>query len=150
MSNAMSMERTAEVLLVEDNEADIRLTREVLSDGRLMNRLNVARDGEEAMTFLRKEAPYEDATRPDLILLDLNLPRKDGREVLAEIKSDPELMRIPVVILTTSRAEADIVQTYGLHANCYIVKPVDLGQFISVIRAIEDFWLKVVRLPSGE
>jgi chemotaxis family two-component system response regulator Rcp1 len=150
MTNTMSMERTAEVLLVEDNEADIRLTREVLSDGRLMNRLNVARDGEEAMAFLRKQSPYEDAARPDLILLDLNLPRKDGREVLAEIKSDPELMRIPVVILTTSRAEADIVQTYGLHANCYIVKPVDLGQFIGVIRSIEDFWLKVVRLPSGE
>jgi chemotaxis family two-component system response regulator Rcp1 len=150
MSNTMSLERTAEVLLVEDNEADIRLTREVLSDGRLMNRLNVARDGEEAMAFLRKQSPYEDAARPDLILLDLNLPRKDGREVLAEIKGDPELMRIPVVILTTSRAEADIVQTYGLHANCYIVKPVDLGQFIGVIRSIEEFWLKVVRLPSGE
>ncbi len=150
MSSTISMERTAEILLVEDNEADIRLTREVLSDGRFMNRLSIARDGEEAMAYLRRQGVFKDAARPDLILLDLNLPRKDGREVLAEIKSDDELKRIPVVILTTSRAEADMVQTYELHANCYIVKPVDLGQFISVIRSIEEFWLKVVRLPSGE
>jgi two-component system, chemotaxis family, response regulator Rcp1 len=150
MSSTLSTERTADILLVEDNEADIRLTREVLSDGRFMNRLAIARDGEEAMMYLRRQGTFKDAARPDLILLDLNLPRKDGREVLAEIKSDDELKRIPVVILTTSRAEADMVQTYELHANCYIVKPVDLGQFISVIRSIEDFWLKVVRLPSGE
>jgi len=144
-----TLEKTVEILLVEDNEADIRLTREVLADGRMLNRLSVTKDGEEAMSFLRRERPYQDAPRPDLILLDLNLPRKDGREVLAEIKNDPALRRIPVVILTTSRAEADIIQTYELHANCYIVKPVDLGQFINVIRSIEDFWLKMVRLPNG-
>jgi chemotaxis family two-component system response regulator Rcp1 len=148
--STLTLERTAEVLLVEDNEADIRLTREVLAEGRYSNRLNVARDGEEALAYLRRQGIYANAPRPNLILLDLNLPRKDGREVLAEIKSDPELKRIPVVILTTSRAEADIVQTYGLHANCYIVKPVDLGQFIDVIRSIEDFWLRVVRTPPPE
>lgn len=149
MRSTISPEKTIEILLVEDNEADIRLTREVFADGRLLNRLNVARDGEEAMTFLRRERPFQEAPRPDLILLDLNLPRKDGREVLAEIKNDPQLRRIPVVILTTSRAEADVIQTYELHANCYIVKPVDLGQFINVIRSIEDFWLKLVRLPGS-
>ncbi|HYE62612.1 MAG TPA: response regulator [Phycisphaerales bacterium] len=149
MRSTATLEKTVEILLVEDNEADIRLTREVLADGRMLNRLSVTKDGEEAMSFLRRERPYQDAPRPDLILLDLNLPRKDGREVLAEIKNDPALRRIPVVILTTSRAEADIIQTYELHANCYIVKPVDLGQFINVIRSIEDFWLKMVRLPNG-
>ncbi len=142
-------DRPVETLLVEDNEADIRLTREVLADGRVLNRLNVARDGEEAMAYLRRQPPFENATRPDLILLDLNLPRKDGREVLAEIKGDEDLKRIPVVILTTSRAEADVAQTYDLHANCYIVKPVDLGQFINLVRSIEDFWIKVVRLPAA-
>lgn len=149
MRSTLTIEKTVEILLVEDNEADIRLTREVFAEGRMLNHLSVTRDGEEAMAFLRRERPYQDAPRPDLILLDLNLPRKDGREVLAEIKNDPSLRRIPVVILTTSRAEADIIQTYELHANCYIVKPVDLGQFISVIRSIEDFWLTVVRVPSG-
>lgn len=148
--STLTLERTAEVMLVEDNEADIRLTREVLSEGRYPNRLSIARDGEEAMALLRREGANANAPRPDLILLDLNLPRKDGREVLAEIKSDPKLKRIPVVILTTSRAEADILQTYELHANCYIVKPVDLGQFIDVIRSIEDFWLRVVRTPPAE
>jgi two-component system, chemotaxis family, response regulator Rcp1 len=147
--STLSPEKTVEILLVEDNEADIRLTREVLADGRLLNHLSIARDGEEAMSFLRRERPFQDAPRPDLVLLDLNLPRKDGREVLAEIKNDPQLRRIPVVILTTSRAEADIVQTYELYANCYIVKPVDLGQFINVIRSVEDFWLRVVRLPGS-
>jgi CheY-like chemotaxis protein len=137
-----------ETLLVEDNEADIRLTREVFADGRVFNKLSVVRDGEEAMAYLKRRPPFEDATRPDLVLLDLNLPRKDGREVLAEMKNDEDLRRIPVVILTTSRAEADIVRTYELHANCYIVKPVDLGQFINVVRSIEDFWLKLVRLPT--
>jgi CheY-like chemotaxis protein len=145
----MSPEKTVEILLVEDNEADIRLTREVLADSRLLNHLSVARDGEEAMSFLRRERPFQEAPRPDLILLDLNLPRKDGREVLAEIKSDPDLRRIPVVVLTTSRAEADVVRTYELHANCYIVKPVDLGQFVNVVRSVEDFWLKLVRLPGS-
>ena len=141
-------EGLTEILLVEDNEADIRLTREVLADGKGSKHLNIVRDGDEAVAFLRRQPPYEHAPTPDLILLDLNLPRKDGREVLAEIKNDEALKRIPVVILTTSRAEADIVQTYELHANCYIVKPVDLSQFISVIRSIEDFWLKTVRMPG--
>jgi two-component system, chemotaxis family, response regulator Rcp1 len=142
-------ERLLDTLLIEDNEADIRLTREVLADGQAMNRLNVVRDGEEAMAYLHQRGRYTRAQRPDLILLDLNLPRKDGREVLAEIKSDPGLRRIPVVVLTTSRAEADVIQMYDLHANCYIVKPVDLTQFIMVVRSIEDFWLRLVRLPTG-
>src|SRR4051812_37480524 len=142
-------ERLVETLLVEDNEADIRLTREVFADGRVLNKLNVVRDGEEAMAFLKRRHPYEDAPRPDLVLLDLNLPRKDGREVLAEMKNDEELRRIPVVILTTSRADADVVRTYELHANCYIVKPVELSQFVAVVRSIEDFWLTLVRLPTA-
>jgi len=141
---------TVQVLLVEDNEADIRLTREVLTNGRMRNHLSVVRDGEEAMEFLRQEGRHGSAPRPDLILLDLNLPRKDGREVLGEIKRDPGLMMIPVVILTTSRADADVAQTYVLHANCYIVKPVDLTQFIGVVRTIEEFWLGVVRLPPTQ
>jgi len=141
-------DRLVETLLVEDNEADIRLTREVFADGRVLNKLNVVRDGEEAMAFLKRRPPYQDAPRPDLVLLDLNLPRKDGREVLAEMKADGDLRLIPVVILTTSRADADVIRTYELHANCYIVKPVDLGQFIEVVRSIEDFWLKLVRLPT--
>jgi CheY-like chemotaxis protein len=141
-------DRLVETLLVEDNEADIRLTREVFADGRVLNKLNVVRDGEEAMAFLKRRPPFQDAPRPDLVLLDLNLPRKDGREVLAEMKADEELRLIPVVILTTSRADTDVMRTYELHANCYIVKPVDLSQFISVVRSIEDFWLTLVRLPS--
>lgn len=142
------VDRLVETLLVEDNEADVRLTREVFADGRVLNKLNVVRDGEEAMAFLKRRPPYQDAPRPDLVLLDLNLPRKDGREVLAEMKADEDLRLIPVVILTTSRADADVMRTYELHANCYIVKPVDLGQFIEVVRSIEDFWLKLVRLPT--
>jgi CheY-like chemotaxis protein len=142
-------DRLVETLLVEDNEADVRLTREVFADGRVLNKLNVVRDGEEAMAFLKRRPPYQDAPRPDLVLLDLNLPRKDGREVLAEMKADEDLRLIPVVILTTSRADADVIRTYELHANCYIVKPVDLGQFIEVVRSIEDFWLKLVRLPTS-
>jgi chemotaxis family two-component system response regulator Rcp1 len=149
VSSTLHPDRLVETLLVEDNEADIRLTREVFADGRVLNKLNVVRDGEEAMAFLKRRAPFEDAPRPDLVLLDLNLPRKDGREVLAEMKNDEELRRIPVVILTTSRADADVARTYELHANCYIVKPVDLGQFINVVRSIEDFWLKLVRLPTA-
>ncbi|NVJ00796.1 response regulator [Myxococcus sp. AM009] len=136
-----------EILLVEDNPGDVRLTIEAFKEGKVSNRLSVARDGVEALSFLRRQGAYADAARPDLILLDLNLPRKDGREVLAEIKVDPALRRIPVVVLTTSKAEEDILRTYDLHANCYIAKPVDLEQFISVVRSIDDFWLSVVRLP---
>jgi len=135
-----------EILLVEDSDGDVRLTREALKEGRVANHVSVARDGVEALAFLRREPGYEDASRPDLILLDLNLPRKDGREVLAEIKTDPELRRIPVVILTTSKAEQDVFRAYDAHANCFINKPVDLDQFLNVIRSIEDFWLTVVTL----
>jgi CheY-like chemotaxis protein len=142
-------DRPIEILLVEDNPGDVRLTIEALKEGKVRNVLNVARDGVEAVAYLRREGPYANATRPDLILLDLNLPRKDGREVLAEIKEDATLRRIPVVVLTTSKAEEDILRTYDLHANCYITKPVDLEQFIQVVRSIDDFWLTVVRLPSG-
>jgi CheY-like chemotaxis protein len=136
-----------EILLVEDNPADVRLTREALNSDTLWNTLRAAKDGVEAMAYLRREGKFASAARPDLILLDLNLPRKDGREVLAEIKADPNLMRIPVVVLTTSDAEEDILKTYGLHANCYITKPVDLRQFMKVLKSIEDFWLAVVKLP---
>jgi two-component system, chemotaxis family, response regulator Rcp1 len=138
-----------EILLVEDNPGDVRLTVEAMKEGRVSNRMSVAKDGVEALDFLRRTGPHADAPRPDLILLDLNMPRKDGREVLAEIKADPDLKRIPVVILTTSEAEQDIIKTYDLHANCYVTKPVDLTQFLKVVRLIEDFWLSVVRLPPG-
>jgi chemotaxis family two-component system response regulator Rcp1 len=137
-----------EILLVEDNPGDVRLTQEALREGKVKNNLHVARDGVEALAFLRREGIHKDATRPDLVLLDLNLPRKDGREVLAEIKADPALKMLPVVVLTTSSAEADILNTYSLHANCYITKPVDLEQFVKVVKSIDDFWLTVVRLPS--
>ncbi len=140
--------RPAEVLLVEDNPGDARLTLEALKEGKVLNRVSVVPDGVEAMAFLHREGPYADAPRPNLILLDLNLPKKDGREVLAEIKADPDLKRIPVVILTTSRAEEDIARTYDLHANCYITKPVDLDKFLEVVRSIEDFWLAFVQLPQ--
>jgi CheY-like chemotaxis protein len=140
-----------EILLVEDNPGDVRLTVEAFREGKVRNRMSVAQDGVEALAFLRREGKYAHSPRPDLILLDLKMPKKDGREVLAEIKADPSLRRIPVVILTTSRAEEDILKTYDLHANCYITKPVDLDQFFSVIRSIEDFWLTIVKLPpSGE
>jgi CheY-like chemotaxis protein len=135
-------------LLVEDNPGDVRLTIEAFNDAKLSNSLSVVRDGVEAMAFLRQKVEYADAQRPDLILLDLNLPRKDGREVLAEIKADPDLQQIPIVVLTTSDARNDIQRAYELHANCYITKPVDLEQFIKVVQSIEDFWLTVVRLPS--
>ncbi len=140
--------RPVEILLVEDNEPDVRLTPEALKEGKVRNNLTVARDGVEAMEFLRREGKHQNAVRPDLILLDLNLPRKDGREVLADIKDTEDLKRIPVVVLTTSKAEEDIVRTYNLHANCYITKPVDLEQFIQVVKSIDDFWLTVVRLPT--
>jgi CheY-like chemotaxis protein len=136
-----------DILLVEDNPGDVRLTIEALRDAKIRNRLHVVEDGERALAFLHRQAGYGDAPRPDLILLDLNLPRKDGREVLAEIKQDPDLKRIPVVILTSSAAEQDILQAYNLHANCYITKPVDLDQFLRVVRSIEDVWLLVVALP---
>lgn len=139
--------RPIEILLVEDSAGDVRLTRESLKESKIRNNLNVVSDGIEAMAYLKGQKTYEDAPRPDLILLDLNLPKKDGREVLSEIKADSELKRIPVVILTTSRAEEDILRTYNLHANCYITKPVNLDQFIKVVRAIEDFWLTIVKLP---
>jgi len=138
------------ILLVEDNPADIRLTREVFKDGKINNILNVVMDGEEALLYLKKLDKYLSAETPDLILLDLNLPKKDGREVLEEIKADYNLKLIPVIILTTSSAEKDIIATYTHHANCYIMKPVDLGQFVSVIRCIEEFWLSIVKLPKKE
>jgi chemotaxis family two-component system response regulator Rcp1 len=139
--------RPVEILLVEDSPGDVRLTQEALKENKVANRLSVAGDGEEALQYLRREGRFADAPRPDLILLDLNLPRKDGRQTLAEIKLDPSLKRIPVVILTTSRAEEDIIRTYDLHANCYISKPVDLEQFIKVVHTIKDFWLSIVKLP---
>jgi len=139
-----------EILLVEDNPGDVRLTQEVFRDGRIHNRLNVVGDGVEALAYLRREGKYSETLPQDLILLDLNLPKKSGREVLAEIKADPVLRRIPVVILTTSAAEIDILEAYSLHANCYITKPVDLDQFERVIRSIEDFWLALVKLPHKE
>jgi two-component system, chemotaxis family, response regulator Rcp1 len=138
-----------EILMAEDNPGDVRLTTEALHDAKVLNRMSVAVDGVEAMAFLRREGQYANAPRPDLILLDLNMPRKDGREVLAEIKEDPDLRRIPVVVLTTSTAEKDIMESYNLHANCYIAKPVDLDQFLAVVKSIEDFWLTIVRLPPN-
>jgi chemotaxis family two-component system response regulator Rcp1 len=139
-----------DILLVEDNLGDVRLTREVLKDAKVRNNLYVCSDGEEAIDFLRQRGKYSGALRPDLVLLDLNLPRKDGREVLSEIKADRELRNIPIVVLTTSAAERDILKSYDLHANCYITKPVDLPQFIHVIRSIEDFWLEIVKLPQNK
>jgi len=138
-----------EILLVEDSESDIVLTQEVLKEAKVINSLAVARDGEEALRRVRKEGGHRDDPRPDLILLDLNLPRKDGREVLRELKEDRELRRIPVVVLTTSAEERDIVAAYDRHVNAYITKPVDIDQFVSVVRSIEDFWLSVVTLPDG-
>jgi CheY-like chemotaxis protein len=136
-----------EILLVEDNPGDVRLTREALREARVRNRLHVAADGVEALAFLRRTGRYTDAARPDLVLLDLNLPRKNGREVLEEIKGDAALSQIPVVILTTSQAEQDIMESYRLRANAYVAKPVDLDQFMKVVRSIEQFWLEIVRLP---
>jgi chemotaxis family two-component system response regulator Rcp1 len=137
-----------EILLIEDNPGDVRLTKEVLMEGKVRNHLKVVGDGVQAMAFLRRENNYAEAPRPDLILLDLNLPKKDGREVLQEIKADDQLKRIPVVVLTTSEADEDILRSYDLSANCYITKPVDLNQFIRVIRSIETFWLTIVSLPK--
>lgn len=147
MSNPIT-NHPIDVLLVEDNPGDVRLTVEALKESKFYVNLHVARDGVEAVEFLKREGQFADSHRPDLILLDLNLPKKDGREVLAEIKADPDLKRIPVVILTTSQAEEDILRTYNLHANCYVTKPVDLDQFIKVVQSIKEFWLTIVRLPS--
>jgi chemotaxis family two-component system response regulator Rcp1 len=141
--------KTIEVLLVEDNPGDVRLTFEAMKEGKVVNHINVAPDGVEAMAYLHREGAYRNAARPDLILLDLNLPRKGGREVLAEVKADESLRQIPVVILTTSQAEEDILRTYNLHTNCYVTKPVDLEQFIQVVRSINDFWFSVVKLPHS-
>lgn len=141
--------RPIEILMVEDSPTDVLITQEALEQAKVRNHLHVVEDGVEAMAFLRKEGQYTQVPRPDLILLDLNLPRKDGREVLAEIKADASLKTIPVVILTTSKAEEDVLKAYGLHANCYITKPVDFTRFIEVVRAIEHFWFTVVTLPEG-
>ena len=137
----------ANILLVEDNPADVRLTQEVLRETKLDFVMQVARDGEQAMQMLRKQAPFEDAQTPDLVLLDLNLPRKDGREVLAEVKADPELRRIPVLVLSTSKAERDILTCYELHANCYLTKPVDLDQFGQLVQTLQQFWFGMAMLP---
>jgi len=137
-----------DILLVEDNPGDIRLTREVFKEGKVRNNLHVCCDGEEAMDYLQLRGKYADAVRPDLVLLDLNLPRKDGRQVLQEVKQDPILRTIPIVILTTSAAEQDILRSYNLHANCYITKPVDLNQFVRVVNYIQDYWLEIVKLPT--
>lgn len=138
-----------EILLVEDNPGDVRLTIEALKEAKVINHLTVVKDGVEALAFLRRQGSYDTAPRPHLILLDLNLPRKDGREVLADIKADDNLKRIPVVVLTTSQDEQDVLKSYNLHANCYITKPVDLDQFVRVVRSIEDFWLGIVVLPAS-
>lgn len=148
--NAQSARRPLEVLLIEDNPGDARLTREAFRSAKRPANLTVVGDGVEALTFLHRQGRHERAPRPDLVLLDLNLPRKNGSEVLAEMKTDDKLRRIPVVILTTSRAARDIAHSYDLHVNCYITKPVDLDQFMSVVRAIESFWLALVELPPTE
>lgn len=144
-----SLGRPADFLLVEDNPGDVRLTQEALKSHKVQNNLHVVGDGEEAMAFLRKQGKYANAPRPDIILLDLNLPRKDGREVLADIKSDPSLKSIPVVVITSSEAEQDVIRSYNLNANCYVTKPVNLDQFIKVVQSINDFWLTIVKLPSS-
>lgn len=141
--------RPAQILLVEDNPGAVGLTIEALKEAKVLNKLTVVKDGIEALSLLRRQGQHARAARPDLILLDLNLPKKDGREVLAEIKADDNLKRIPVVILTTSEDEQDVLKSYNLHANCYIVKPLDLDRFITVVKTIEDFWLRIVVLPKN-
>jgi len=140
--------RPIEVLLVEDDEGDVLMTREALDEGKVLNHLNVVGDGVEAIAYLRGKKGYENATRPDLILLDLNLPKRDGRQVLADVKGDPDLRRIPIVVLTTSEAEEDVLRSYDLHANAYVTKPVDFDRFVEVIRQIDEFFISVVRLPG--
>ena len=150
MESVREAMKPIDILLVEDNPGDARLAKEALKDSKLRNNLYIADDGVEAMDFLRKVGKYADMPRPDLVILDLNLPKKDGREVLAEIKTDDDLKRIPVVILTISKAEEDILKSYNLHANCFISKPIDLDQFMKVVKSIEDFWLTIVRLPGDK
>lgn len=144
------VQEVVDILLVEDNPGDVRLTQEALKEAKIRNHLYVVGDGVDAMAFLRREGSYRNAVRPQLVLLDLNLPRMNGREVLAQIKQDEVLRRIPVVILTSSQAEADVLSAYDLHANCYITKPVDLAQFLTVVQAIENFWVTIVTLPPRE
>jgi chemotaxis family two-component system response regulator Rcp1 len=141
-------ERPIEILLVEDNAGDVLLTREALREGHVRNNLSVAKDGAEALAMLRRAPEYGEAPRPDLVLLDLNLPKLDGRQVLAEMKGDPDLRRIPVVVLTTSKSEEDVLRSYDLHANSYITKPVDFDQFMTVVQSIKEFWLSIVTLPG--
>ena len=150
MTEVIQMGKPIDILMVEDNPGDARLTMEALKDSRINNQLFHVEDGAEAMAFLRNKGAYADKPKPDIILLDINLPKKNGHEVLKEIKEDPDLKTIPVVMLTTSEAEQDIVKAYKLHANCYIAKPVDLSKFIQIARHIEDFWLTIVKLPSGK
>lgn len=145
----VEMGKPIKILLAEDNPGDVRLTKEALKEGKIRNELAVVGDGVEAVAYLRREGNYSNACRPDLILLDLNLPKKNGREVLAEIKNDEVLKRIPVIVLTSSKAEQDVVKTYESHANCYIVKPVELDEFIKVVSCINDFWLTIVKLPPN-
>jgi CheY-like chemotaxis protein len=140
--------RPVRILLVEDSPSDVAMTRAALRDGRIANELAVVNDGEEAMAYLRRDGEYSQAVRPDLVLLDLNLPKKDGREVLAEVKEEPDLKMIPIIVLTTSAAESDILRSYELHANSYVTKPVGLDAFLEAVRSIEDFWLTLVRLPD--
>jgi len=147
--NQRNLGRPIEILMVEDNSGDVLLAREALRDGKIANNLHHVVDGVDALAFLRREGEHANVPRPDLILLDLNLPRKDGREVLAEIKVDPVLASIPVVVLTTSSAEEDVLRSYGLHANCYIVKPMDFEQFTHVVQSIENFWFCIVSLPAA-
>lgn len=141
--------KLVDILLVEDNPGDVRLTQEVLKEAKVKNDLHVVSDGDEALAFLRREGRYKDSKRPDMILLDLNLPKKTGHEVLSEIKSDDNLKRIPVVVLTVSKDEEDVIKSYNLYANCFITKPVDLNQFLNVVKSIEDFWLTIVKLPRN-
>jgi len=148
MSSPDNNSRTIVILFVEDNPGDARLTQEAMRESKVLNLIHVVEDGVEAMAFLRRQGRYSEAPRPDLILLDLNLPKKDGRAVLAEIKVDPDLRRIPVVVLTTSRSEEDVLKAYDLHANAYVTKPVDLEQFMKIVALIDDFWFNVVTLPS--
>jgi len=147
--NNVRIGKPIEILPVEDNPGDVRLTLESLRDAKMLNHLTAVEDGVEALAFLRRQGKHATAPRPYLVLLDLNLPKKDGREVLAEIKQDPDLRRIPVMIMTISQEEQDVIESYDLHANCYITKPVDLDQFITVVKSIEDFWFTVVKLPPN-
>ena len=147
---AEDTDRPIAVLLVEDDPGDVLMTREAFEEYKMRNTLHVVSDGVEALAYLRREGDFANTVRPDLILLDLNLPRKDGREVLAEIKADPKLHTIPIVVLTTSRAEQDVLRSYELHANCYITKPVDMDRFVDIVKLLEEFWFTIVKLPSHD